>query len=702
MSARAWITSAVANVAATLDELDDRVEDMLDATPQRAKIEARSARRPKYVSRALRPRYPTPQQRRGVDEIPGDDSHDDTHASLQSTPSFSGGVEVASTAQSALTAEANISETSLPNTPSTMSSSTASSSSSSSISTSFPPDNATTKSATVRAAAPNAILDDDIVQMLQSENARLKDRIRAQDAELEAIDAQMLDTQDELERVEQLHQSYCDDAEAREDELERRVRDLEQVTSASSSDTLSIVTERDERIAELEAELARESSAKDAQNDFLQQQLEDAQLEAEDWERQCNEARGKSQDVGQGREQIIADLRDSVSKLEQQRRTETDRAARLLREARERERNAQLANTDLTRSLAAAERSNENLREKLRETNAAAERKNMLGAVAASGAISSGDGQVLSTGRGSGGGGSGGHHRRLAAAEEALETERERVQSLEREMKMVRHELSLANTTTETVERRMALTLAEKDAAMTALQREIGKLQGSSGSGIKKAGGSDAGKQELRDQLQVLTERVLGYQSTIEQLTSQRVMLQQQCVELREDNRVLREAVDSGGFDGFEDEDDLESGGSTHVVSSHSRKLMRRRGSGGDVGGGGGVLGGSSGGSTRRSSSITSIKQLRPLLSKNRTLASAVRGVDRFSFAAMNIIRRFPTARLLFLVYLVSVHAWSVYLVLHHSSGCDHEALSTKASGGTLVVPRVAAGAMPGNPGPPR
>ena len=54
-SARAWIAGAVANVAATLDELDDRVEDLLDATPQRTKIEARSARRPKYVARSLRP-----------------------------------------------------------------------------------------------------------------------------------------------------------------------------------------------------------------------------------------------------------------------------------------------------------------------------------------------------------------------------------------------------------------------------------------------------------------------------------------------------------------------------------------------------------------------------------------------------------------------------------------------------------------------
>ena len=48
------LAGAVANVAATLDELDDRVEDLLDATPQRTKIEARSARRPKYVARSAR------------------------------------------------------------------------------------------------------------------------------------------------------------------------------------------------------------------------------------------------------------------------------------------------------------------------------------------------------------------------------------------------------------------------------------------------------------------------------------------------------------------------------------------------------------------------------------------------------------------------------------------------------------------------
>ena len=179
--------------------------------------------------------------------------------------------------------------------------------------------------------------------------------------------------------------------------------------------------------------------------------------------------------------------------------------------------------------------------------------------------------------------------------------------------------------------------------------------------------------------------------------------------------------MDSGGFDDFDD-DDLESGGSASGSGSYSRKLMRRRGSGGGGGGGGGGIGSGGGGgggdgvgtlgrrgsgSGRRSSSITSIKQLRPLLSKNRALASAVRGIDRFSFAAMNIIRRFPTARLLFLVYLVSVHAWSVYLVLHHTSGCDHEALAAKAAVGTLALPRGAAsvgiaGVMPGNPGPPR
>ena len=272
---------------------------------------------------------------------------------------------------------------------------------------------------------------------------------------------------------------------------------------------------------------------------LLRQQLEDAQLEAEDWERQYVEACGESKNVGQGRAQIIADLRESISKLEQQKSAEAavrrDYFARL-----ERERNAQLANTDLTRSLAASERSNEELREKLMKSASVASQHKLLGSISLPSSADENGGSGLS-----GGNGADSAFRRLAIAEEALETERERIQSLERELKMVRHELSLAKTTTETVERRMALTLAEKDAVAKELQHELEKLRAASSDGV--GGGSDAGKQELRDQLQVLTERVLRFQGTIEQLTSQRVMLQQQCVELRAEAIALPTpvAVDS-------------------------------------------------------------------------------------------------------------------------------------------------------------
>ena len=141
---------------------------------------------------------------------------------------------------------------------------------------------------------------------------------------------------------------------------------------------------------------------------------------------------------------------------------------------------------------------------------------------------------------------------------------------------MVRHELSLAKTTTETVERRMALTLAEKDAVAKELQHELEKLQAASSDGV--GGGQMPGNRNSGISCKCLLV-YSGFQGTIEQLTSQRVMLQQQCVELREDNRILREAVDSGGLDSLiddiDDSGDLESGSAAYSSSDHSAKLMR-------------------------------------------------------------------------------------------------------------------------------
>ena len=101
----------------------------------------------------------------------------------------------------------------------------------------------------------------------------------------------------------------------------------------------------------------------------------------------------------------------------------------------------------------------------------------------------------------------------------------------------------------------------------------------------------------------------------------------------------------------------------------------------------------------RRVSGIISIQQLRPLLDKNQTLANLVRGIDHFCFIAMNVIRRFPKARLAFLIYMLTLHVWSIFLVSHHASNCrPHSGTSTKnIVAGSTHIP----GAMPKLPGPP-
>jgi hypothetical protein len=686
-----WLQRTAGNIATALDELDNQVEGLLDQTPERSKIEARSSRRPKYVSRKERPRYPTPRKLETEDTQHDKSSTTATSSNNKTTPLVPTATTSATTTATATSADGGggfevdaapgdaadggTDVTEADSTTTMLASHNKILSGTAATTTTAPP--SAPPSALAFSSIPDAA-DDDILSMLQDENNRLKDRIRAQDAELEAMDTQLLDTQEELETLELAHSSYCDDADAREKTLRGNVQQLEVLASSSTDNVRSMVQQKDAAITALKVAMSDLESSHEASLSFLRQQLEDATLENEELEEKCHEYRGQSRDVGEGRAQILLQLRQDLSTMEQQRRVEHDKHARALKESQQRERTIQSVNNELTRALSNTERRAETLAEQISTLERDAVLNGVNGVNPLNGLTGKNDGQEWK--------------QQMSSAQQELEVERDRVQRSERELRAIQHELALAKTMAATIQRRTELNMQEKEEEITRLQSKVNSFNGTT---------NDAGRQELRDQLNVLTERVLTQQSTIEKLTSQRVMLQQINVDMKEKNVMLNIAAREQSD--LDEDIDLE-GGATYGLS------QRRSGGGGSVGSSGSGMMGSvhstldgrgefQHGSQRRVSSLTSIRQLRPLLSKNKTLANAVRSLDRFAFVAMNVIRRFPTARLFFLLYMMTLHAWSIFLVSHHSS-CITSDLHSGAGGGSHnhQIP----GAMPAIPGPPR
>ena len=367
--------------------------------------------------------------------------------------------------------------------------------------------------------------------------------------------------------------------------------------------------------------------------------------------------------------------------MESLRRTDKEKHARALQDSQQRERQISSVNNDLTRALSHTERRAEELVERVQ----ALERKAELGSV-----------------------GSDNHYRnpkeqqdmlkQMSATAHELDVEKDRVQRVEREMRALKHELALAHTTAHTIARRVDLTRTENEEKIGSLTTELNRCKG-----IEHLNTQDSGKEELRKQLNVLTERVLTQQATIETVTSQRVLLQQKNVELKEINLNLTRVSKSytggrGGRDGGdgEEEDDFDLEEGSGISGSGNARLQRRRGPRSSHPSNDMIP--DTPGRRRRVSGMTSIKQLRPLLDKNQTIANVVSGIDRFAFLAMNVIRRFPMARLLFLTYMLTLHVWSIFLVSHHQNHCGGGSMEGVRGVG---VGRHIPGAMPRIPGPP-
>ena len=695
--ASSWLNRTVGSIATALDDLDNQVEGLLDQTPERSKIEARASRRPKYVSRSDRPRFPTPTRKLNDDQDKERlqnhiNKHTKTNASspLNTTISTSSITSITTNNDTITNNNNNTITNTHPTNPSN--------------DETHPTNPISNTSATVThnfTPLPSVLLDDDILAMMQDENNRLKDRIRAQDAELEAMDAQLLDTQDDLEKLELTHSSYCDDAEAREKTMAQNVKQLEIVASSSTNNVQSVLEKKDKEIDTLQLSLEEIESSHEASLTFLRQQLEDVTLENEALEEKCQEYKGQSRDVGEGRAQILSELRQDLLTMEEQRRTEHEKHARVLKESQQRERTVQSVNNELTRALSNAERHSETLSEKINKMERNALLRGDSYTNSNNNNNNNGNNNNGSNGSDNQGSSSSTLHQnstKLNQLQKELNDEKENVQRTEREIRALKHELALSKTTADTMQRRTDMNLLEKKEIITRLELKISELNGTS------INNTDAGRQELRDQLNILTERVLTQQSTIETLTSQRVMLQQSNVELKEGHQTLTLAVRRHAQlqdDGMDV--DLEDGGSYGLSQRTQKKYGSRNASGGSVEDqrNGNYGHGNSNGSGRTVASLTSIRQLRPILARNKTLANAVRGLDRFVFLAMGVIRRFPTARLFFLVWMLTLHVWSIFLVSHHTS-CS--GVLVKGSGGGMGGGHGnrMAGAMPAVPPPPR
>ena len=94
----------------------------------------------------------------------------------------------------------------------------------------------------------------------------------------------------------------------------------------------------------------------------------------------------------------------------------------------------------------------------------------------------------------------------------------------------------------------------------------------------------------------------------------------------------------------------------------------------------------------RRTKGIASALAPITPLTKNRRVRRAIDQVDRWSLETGRALERYPLARLIFVVYLVTLHFWVFILLGHHSHSIEHN------SGGMgHAIP----GAMPAAPPPP-
>ena len=334
-----WLSKTVGNIANALDELDNQVEGLLDQTPTRSKMV--TSRRPKYVSRSERPRFPTPrrttndddeEEDEGVYDVEEDDDEDEEEEQEAGqeagqearqeegeTGVVEGGVVGDNIGGKGKRAEVF----ELDSSPTATQVDATKKDDDQQVDKHDGSKRSAAAKATTRSARlvsrSNPSADLDIVSMLQAENNRLKDRIRSQDAELEAIDAQMLDTQEELEKLELTHSSYCDDAEDREKDLQQRVRELEGIASSSTDSGRQVLRKKNNEIEHLKSSLSEMESSNEASLSFVRQQLEDVTMENETLEEKCREYKGQSRNVGEGRAHIIAELQEEMEAMEQQR-----------------------------------------------------------------------------------------------------------------------------------------------------------------------------------------------------------------------------------------------------------------------------------------------------------------------------------------------------------------------------------------------
>ena len=158
-------------------------------------------------------------------------------------------------------------------------------------------------------------------------------------------------------------------------------------------------------------------------------------------------------------------------------------------------------------------------------------------------------------------------------------------------------------------------------------------------------------------------------QQELESYMSKTAMLQER-VKLYEQEKAQlgaqtkkRQGNNQGGYDGHfsDDENDLELG------HRNSGDIVRRRTKG-----------------------IAGALHNTPL-TKNKRVRSAINQVDRWSLETGAILQRFPLARLIFVVYLVSLHLWVLFLLGHSSHSIVQDSAKLDSN---------LRGAMPIDPGP--
>lgn len=259
------------------------------------------------------------------------------------------------------------------------------------------------------------------------------------------------------------------------------------------------------------------------------------------------------------------------------------------------------------------------------------------------------------------------HVRREAAtaAEVAMLAERRQSAERQRQIESLKKQLALAKDGASRTKAELAAVRAERHDTVRKLQADLEAC---------KASATVDRSAQLETRVATLAESLVEKQGRLDKLSSDKLALSQRLDRERERRRVAEEALAkeksaAGVLASVADDYDLEGGGA-------------------------GAAGGAGGANRRGRTDLRGrhrrsmpISRIRPL-AQNPQVAHAADVVDKFCLRTGVFLSVNPVARLVFIVYLIILHVWTLFMLAFHTHHLDPVAGIVAAAGtGTAGQP---------------